>query len=268
MHTPLFWEQDSGGKATKTDEVLPVLTELLSSGGILESNRLRLIMIFVITQEGVTDENVTELIKAAKFSREAEAKQAIANLKLMGVTYKSVPVQPSGMMSSAMSKFPFIKGGAELMSGTVAALTKSSAASVRNSLTLSCLRAPEEIAPERTIPLLLSPASLTMLLMNFSTSFLTVRHTININDPSSQVDYDLSRYRPPLQFMMQDALNDKLDPSKYETIGSTTRSSVQAVASAAVGKSEVKKTPTKAGWAQKGGVATGGNPKVRIICSP
>ena len=110
---------DVNGRAIKKEEILPRLSEILESGSILEADRMRLVMIFVITQEGVTDDDVSTLIKAAKFSKEAQAVKSIGNLKHLGVQYKSVPEKPSGMLTSAINKFPFIKGSAELMSGVL-----------------------------------------------------------------------------------------------------------------------------------------------------
>lgn len=121
---------DANGKAIKKEEILPRLSEILANGSVLESDRIRLVMIFVITQEGVTEDDVSSLIKAAKFSKEAAAVKSIGNLKHLGVQYRSVPEKPSGMLSSAINKFPFIKGSAELMSG-VLQVGKSNAQKVR-----------------------------------------------------------------------------------------------------------------------------------------
>ena len=44
--------QDANGKKTTKEGILPPLLELLGSKGLLESSRLRLVMIFIITQEG------------------------------------------------------------------------------------------------------------------------------------------------------------------------------------------------------------------------
>eukprot|EP00293_Proteomonas_sulcata_P013799 CAMPEP_0184312110 /NCGR_PEP_ID=MMETSP1049-20130417/47161_1 /TAXON_ID=77928 /ORGANISM="Proteomonas sulcata, Strain CCMP704" /LENGTH=264 /DNA_ID=CAMNT_0026628013 /DNA_START=23 /DNA_END=817 /DNA_ORIENTATION=- len=171
--------EDPNGKVPKN--LKESVTKVLESS-IQEDDKLRLIMIFIITQEGLTDDDISKLVDSAKFRDSEAAKQAVNNLKHLGVELKEAPEKPKGMMgmgaAAAKTLFPFMKTG--------------------------------ESKPRR----------------------------------DTDVSYDLSRYRPPLQWIMQDALENKLDATEFPCAGMSGPTPPQ-------GPPAVK-PKQKAGWADKG----------------
>mmetsp|Transcript_17574 Transcript_17574/g.42325 ORF Transcript_17574/g.42325 Transcript_17574/m.42325 type:complete len:657 (+) Transcript_17574:41-2011(+) len=173
--------EDAAGKQVK----FPVkgVNAVLEMPTVSEEDKLRLIMIYVITQEGLQESDIDTLIATAKLRDPQLARRTVANLKFLGVQLKAAPEKPTGMMNSAKNMFPFMKSSA---------------------------------APGKR--------------------------------RAKDVSYDLSRYRPPLQFTIQDLLENKLDQAQFPF--ATPQAHVDATIISPV---NAAKPRAKAGWADKSG---------------
>lgn len=68
----------------KISNVLTNISHILSSNDIPTENKLRLVMIYLITQGGINDDKKSKLLKMAKLDS-AESQETIENLKWLGV---------------------------------------------------------------------------------------------------------------------------------------------------------------------------------------
>ncbi|EKX55455.1 Sec1 family protein A [Guillardia theta CCMP2712] len=179
---------DAQGKALKT--VQQSVMNVLQDEHISEKDKLRLILIYVISQEGLSEADVDKLVSSAHLQNTSSAQRIVQNLKHLNVTLKQAQAKPKGMISSGMTAasklFPFIKADSDKKRPKMA----------------------------------------------------------------TDVGYDLSRYRPPLQYIIQDALEGKLDPNEYVTTAPTSSKS-----QAETNSNGPSRNPrNKASWADKSAI--------------
>mmetsp|Transcript_85736 Transcript_85736/g.125463 ORF Transcript_85736/g.125463 Transcript_85736/m.125463 type:complete len:642 (+) Transcript_85736:75-2000(+) len=190
---------DVSGKPIEFVHTLEGVLAVVNRADISDEIKLRLIMIFVISQDGVEQGHIDQLILAASLKDPYAAKKAVANLSHLHVKHSKAPELPKSMKDKSleqMSKlFPFAKS---------------------------------EIDSER-------------------------------RPKDTDVAYDLSRYRPPLQYIMQDALEGKLSEAEFPHAGDTARPAPTsgvtkerpkaswATAKSGVKESDLKKQAARAG---------------------
>lgn len=173
--------EDPQGKPVKSFR--ESVGKLLGDPGVSADNKLRLVMIFCITQE-LNQADVDRMLETAGLA--GALKQAVSNLALLGVKLKEPPVQPKGMQR--------IKAGAMGATKLFPFMGKSDSKKPRK---------------------------------------------------ATDVSFDLARYRPALQFDIQDALESKLDKQDWP--------SVTDPADLAAARTPANKPRGRAGWADKGG---------------
>jgi len=74
--------EDADGKTVKN--VISALAPILSDGSVSKSDKMRLIMLYIISQEGIKDSDRKRLVELAQISNQEQA--AISNLFYLGVS--------------------------------------------------------------------------------------------------------------------------------------------------------------------------------------
>jgi len=179
---------DPQGKSLKN--VQQSVMSVLQDQNISEKDKLRLILIYIISQEGLSEADVDKLVGSAHLQNTSTAQKIVQNLKHLNVTLKQAQEKPKGMISSGMTAasklFPFIKADSDKKRPKMA----------------------------------------------------------------TDVGYDLSRYRPPLQYVIQDALEGKLDPNEYATTApASTKAHTETNSNGAS-----RNPRNKASWADKSAI--------------
>ena len=183
---------DVHGKPVDMVATREAVEALVQQADTPDAIKLRLIMIFVISQESVDQASIDRLILAACLRDPYAAKRAVANLAHLRVRTDKPPELPKSMKDKSLAQmgkmFPFV---------TADRASRGSDSQPKD----------------------------------------------------SDVAYDLSRYRPPLQYLMRDALDGKLPEADFPFAGEPARAT--AAPSAASARSG------------RGGKASWASPQVR-----
>jgi len=104
---------DVQGAPVKMETALQGVENVLHRSDISDEAKLRLILIFVISQEGVEQGQIDRLILAASLKDPYAAKKAVANLAHLHVKKEKPPEPPKSMKDKSMDQmaklFPFVK---------------------------------------------------------------------------------------------------------------------------------------------------------------
>jgi len=146
--------EDPQGKPVKN--LKETVGRLLGDASVSADDKLRLVLIFCITQE-LVQADVDRLVAAAGLT--GALKAAVENLVHVGVTLREPPEQPKGMQR--------LKAGAQVATKLFPFIKSEAAKKQRR---------------------------------------------------ATDVSFDLARYRPPLQFDIQDALENKLDKHDWPSV--------------------------------------------------